>query len=67
MYVAGALHDIGKLIINNEILEKPGKLTDQEYLNIKDHAEASYIIHYGFYPFYMVFPLKVPGKYQDRQ
>ncbi len=44
LYVAGALHDIGKLIINNEILEKPGKLTDQEYLNIKDHAEASYIM-----------------------
>lgn len=44
LYVAGALHDIGKLIIDNDILEKPGKLTDEEYLNIKNHAEASYIM-----------------------
>ena len=31
MYLAGALHDIGKVAIGNEILEKPGKLTDEEF------------------------------------
>ena len=30
MYIAGALHDIGKVAIGNEILEKPDKLTDEE-------------------------------------
>ncbi len=28
MYLAGALHDIGKVAIGNEILEKPGRLTE---------------------------------------
>ena len=38
--VAGMLHDIGKLLIPNEILTKPGKLTDQERLVIRNHPEA---------------------------
>ena len=40
-YFAGAFHDIGKLIINNDILEKPGKLTTAEFENIKNHAKAT--------------------------
>ncbi len=40
-YFAGAFHDIGKLIINNDILEKPGKLTVDEFENIKNHAKAT--------------------------
>jgi HD-GYP domain-containing protein (c-di-GMP phosphodiesterase class II) len=32
------LHDVGKLIIPDEILEKPGKLTDEEYAVIKKHT-----------------------------
>jgi len=31
MYLAGALHDIGKMAVGNEILEKPDKLTDDEF------------------------------------
>lgn len=38
MYLAGALHDIGKVAIGNEILEKPGKLTDEEFKTMKHHA-----------------------------
>lgn len=38
MYLAGALHDIGKVAIGNEILEKPGKLTDEEFQDMKHHA-----------------------------
>ena len=34
IYFAGALHDIGKLIISNDILEKPDKLTDDEFTNM---------------------------------
>ncbi len=34
---AGLLHDIGKLSVPNEILEKPAKLTDEEWLVVKKH------------------------------
>jgi energy-coupling factor transport system substrate-specific component len=38
------LHDIGKISIPNEILNKPGKLTDEEYEIIKTHASKGYDI-----------------------
>ncbi len=34
---AGLLHDIGKLSVSNSILEKPGKLTGDEWTTIKAH------------------------------
>ena len=34
---AGLLHDIGKLAVSNHILDKPGKLTDEEFRAIKTH------------------------------
>ncbi len=43
-YFAGAFHDIGKLIIHNDILEKPGKLTTEEFEEIKNHAKATEVI-----------------------
>ncbi len=36
---ASALHDIGKVSIDEKILNKPGKLTDEEFEVIKTHAE----------------------------
>lgn len=36
--LASVLHDIGKLMIDQSILEKPGKLTDEEYAEIKKHV-----------------------------
>lgn len=44
MYLAGALHDIGKVAIGNEILEKPGRLTDEEFAVMKHHAAYTYYI-----------------------
>jgi len=38
LYIAGILHDIGKMAIGNEILEKPGKLTAEEFDIMKNHA-----------------------------
>lgn len=37
MQVAGYLHDIGKIAVPPSILEKPGKLTPQEFMVIKRH------------------------------
>ena len=37
LYLAAALHDIGKLAIPSEILEKPGKLDHDEFEIIKTH------------------------------
>ena len=36
--VASMMHDIGKLMIPNEIIEKKGKLTPEEYEVIKTHS-----------------------------
>ena len=42
MEVAGNLHDIGKLVIPNSILEKPGKLNKQEFAIMKSHTYFTY-------------------------
>lgn len=39
---AAALHDIGKVVIPDHILQKPGELTDEEYEIIKLHPVAGY-------------------------
>ena len=36
---ASSLHDIGKIRIPEEILNKPGRLTDEEFKNMKTHSE----------------------------
>lgn len=36
--VASMMHDIGKLMIPEEILDKPDKLTDEEYAIMKNHV-----------------------------
>nr|WP_285801067.1 HD domain-containing phosphohydrolase [Exiguobacterium sp. s122] len=41
---AATLHDIGKVAISNEILDKTGPLTDAEWREIKRHPEVSYNI-----------------------
>lgn len=38
------MHDIGKLVVSNSILEKPGNLTVNEFTEMKNHASATYYI-----------------------
>ncbi len=40
--MAGLLHDLGKAMIPMEILNKPGKLTDEEFALVKTHPEEGY-------------------------
>lgn len=44
IYFAGALHDIGKLVIKNDVLEKPARLTSSEYQYVQTHAFVSWQI-----------------------
>lgn len=49
--LASSLHDIGKIGIDDRILNKPGKLTKEEYEIMKTHAEigASMLSQIDFY------------------
>ncbi len=42
--LAGLLHDIGKMAVPMAILNKPGKLSDTEFITVKQHPEAGYQI-----------------------
>ncbi|MEG1594443.1 MAG: HD domain-containing protein, partial [Oscillibacter sp.] len=44
LYLAGAVHDVGKLMVSRDILEKPEKLNAVEYQSIQAHAWYSYSI-----------------------
>lgn len=42
LYLAALLHDVGKLEIPSEILNKPGRLTQHEFSIIKKHPQFGY-------------------------
>ena len=42
--VAGLLHDVGKMAVPNEVLEKPGKLTDEEFSIMRSHPRRGWEI-----------------------
>ena len=44
VYYAGLLHDVGKIRVPGNVINKPGKLTDEEYEQIKVHPVTSYHI-----------------------
>ena len=44
IYFAALLHDVGKVGIPDSIINKPGKLTNDEYGVIKQHPEKGYLI-----------------------
>lgn len=42
MLIAGYLHDLGKLAIDNAVLEKPAKLNEDEFNEIRSHTYYTY-------------------------
>jgi PAS domain S-box-containing protein len=42
--ISGSIHDIGKISIPSEILNKPGKLSNIEFMMVKTHPEIGYNI-----------------------
>jgi len=44
IYLAGLLHDIGKISISGVIINKEGKLTEEEYAKIKTHPSKGALI-----------------------
>jgi len=48
--LAGVLHDIGKIKIPDEILYKPGALTEEEFKTMKMHPVYSEMLLYPVYP-----------------
>lgn len=44
LYRAGQLHDLGKLGVSNRILDKPGKLDEQEWRAVRRHPETGHAI-----------------------
>ncbi len=44
IYYAGLLHDVGKIRVPEEVLNKPGRLTDTEFDQIKVHTISGYHI-----------------------
>lgn len=47
IYLAGLLHDVGKIGVDDAILRKPGRLTDEEFDEIKKHPSIGYQILSG--------------------
>ena len=45
--IAGLLHDLGKALMPMEVLNKPGKLTDEEFAIIKKHPEEGHRLLLG--------------------
>ncbi|OHB66541.1 MAG: hypothetical protein A2V70_05310 [Planctomycetes bacterium RBG_13_63_9] len=44
LYLAGLLHDVGKIGVPDEVLQKSGKLEEHEFALIKQHPERGYLI-----------------------
>ena len=61
---AALLHDIGKLAISNTILDKPSKLNDVEYAQIKTHSKLSAEILSGIPAFHNI--VSVAGGHHER-
>jgi HD-GYP domain-containing protein (c-di-GMP phosphodiesterase class II) len=44
LYLTGLLHDVGKIAVSDAVLNKPGRLTDEEFAEIKRHPDEGWNI-----------------------
>lgn len=44
IYTLAPIHDVGKIVVSDAILKKPGKLTPEEFEQIKEHARSGGVI-----------------------
>jgi response regulator RpfG family c-di-GMP phosphodiesterase len=44
VYIAGLLHDVGKIGVRDAVITKPERLTPEEYIEIKAHPEIGFRI-----------------------
>lgn len=56
IYVAGLLHDVGKIGIDDRILQKPGTLTSEEFSKIQEHPMIGFSILKGLRNLQKVLP-----------
>ena len=56
LHLAGLLHDIGKIGVEDSVLRKPGRLTDEEFEKIKQHPILGYEILKGIRQFQSILP-----------
>ena len=56
LYLAGILHDIGKIGVQDSILQKPGKLTLEEFAHLKQHVIIGDRIISNLKPFHHLRP-----------
>lgn len=61
---AALLHDIGKLGVSNAILDKPDRLTEEEWVHVKRHAQYSEEILARIGPFQEL--ARVAGAHHER-
>ena len=54
--MAGMLHDVGKIGVEDSVLRKPGKLTAEEFEQIKQHPVLGYEILKGIRQFRNILP-----------
>lgn len=63
---AGKIHDLGKIIIPDSILHKPGKLDDDEYKIMKTHINALKSHFYNKKKLYNALPIEIASSHHER-
>ena len=57
IYMGGLLHDIGKIGVDDRVLNKPGKLTPEEFEQVKQHPKLGFDILRNIRPLEKILPI----------
>ena len=52
----GLLHDVGKIGVSDAVLRKPGRLTDEEFAEIRQHPDQAWVILHELESLHYVLP-----------